>query len=68
MTNELMSKRERKALRGISRNKFNDFGGVCILADKGYITMEGPSDDIDIQITDKGHAALKALEGNDEHR
>jgi len=53
-----MNKRLLKALKNVERRKFHDFGGVCMLADKGYITMDGPSDDIDIQITEKGKKAL----------
>lgn len=61
MTNiKQLSPRLLKCLKRIEAKKsLPDFGGVCILESKGYITMTGPSDDIDMQITEKGREALK---------
>ena len=56
--NEKHYKRLMKCLRSVERHKYSDFDGVFMLADEGYITMEGPSDDIEIKITEKGRIAL----------
>lgn len=57
----MLNKRLLKALRNVQRNKYNDFGGVCALADKGYLDMSGTSDDVSIQITQKGLDALESV-------
>lgn len=41
------------------RKSLPDFDAVCVAADRGYITMTGPSDDIEIKITDKGKKLLE---------
>ena len=53
-----LGKRLMKCLRNVERHKYPDFDAVFMLEEKGYITISGPSDDLSIEITENGRAAL----------
>lgn len=63
-----MKQRIAKVLRRhLDRKSQPDFSAVCEACDQGYMSMEGPSDDITVKILPKGYRLL-GIEpaGNDE--